>query len=94
MGGGVIPLMDTKITAAFKAALEESLAALPQPTSSPVSFDDFVRCLGPEAAAQSRAIDEDVLEVIRAIQGWRDTDPNLDAWFRERGIVTRVREVR
>lgn len=86
--------MDTKITAAFKAALEESLATLPRPSSSPVTAEDFARCLGPEAAAQSRAIDEDVLNVIRAIQSLRDTDARLDAWFRERGIVTRVREVR
>jgi len=50
--------------------------------------------MGPESAALYRAIVDDLLAVIAEIQRYRDTNPGADQFFRQRGIVTRIRSVR
>jgi hypothetical protein len=89
----------SKIASAFRTALAEALDALPKPSVGADRFltaDEFARYFAPgsESGRAYRAIGDDLLEVIMEIQRFREKHPGPDQFFRQRGIVTRAREVR
>jgi len=88
--------MGNSISSAFRAALAQAVSALPQPSKTGVliSAAELQALMGPESAALYRAIVDDLLAVIAEIQRYRDTNPGADQFFRQRGIVTRIRSVR
>jgi hypothetical protein len=85
----------TTIATAFKAALEQALASHPEPKvgENGVTADALVTYLR-DAGVATVAIREDLLAVITEIQRRREADRGLDHFLRQRGIVTRAREVR
>jgi hypothetical protein len=89
----------SNIASTFGIALSEALAALPKPPEPEpgtkfISAAQLQSFLSSEHASMTRAIADDVLAVVAEIQRWRESEPGADHFFRQHGIVTRVRKVR
>lgn len=82
------------ITETFNQAVQDaqaSLPALPKPSGEYVTAADLRSYIDGHSAVRIRAYADDLLGVIAAIQSLRESNPGLDCFFRQRGIVTWVR---
>jgi len=84
------------ITDTFNKVVQEAIAALqPAPPKGQVyTYDELQACLSDENGAAMKRYADDIVGVIKAIQGLRETNAGLDMYLRDHGIITRVRTVR
>ena len=79
---------------AVRAALQEAYAGLSQPTTDPISADDFARLISKDEGDKRMALVSDILGIVAAVQEIRDSSVWFDHALRRHGLVTRAREVR